>query len=123
MDLFDIYQHQQIRKTHDRVRLNEDANEHRHRRSRDEILGLHERIDHLLVLNEAIWHLVAERTGLTEQDLREHLAGLDASDGVTDRRRQPKPTVCSCGAKVSPKATCCVFCGLPAPERSPFDAV
>lgn len=123
MDLFDIYQHQQIRKTHDRVRLNEDANEHRHRRSRDEISELQERIDRLLVLNEAIWQLVAEQTGLTDQDLQERLATLDASDGVIDGRRQPVPTVCSCGAKVSPKAACCVFCGLPAPERSPFDTV
>ena len=123
MDLFDIYQHQQIRKTRDRVRLNEDANEHRHRRSRDELLQLHDRVDRLLVLNEAIWQLVAERTDLTDDDLRNHLASLDASDGVTDGRRQPLPSTCGCGAKIGPKASCCVFCGEDAPERSPFDAI
>jgi hypothetical protein len=123
VDLFDIYQHQQIRKTRDRVRLNEDANDHQHRRSRDEILGLQERIDRLLALNEAIWQLVAERTDLVDDDLRERLAELDASDGTKDGRRQPVPVACACGAMVSPKAPCCAFCGLPPPLRSPFDVI
>jgi hypothetical protein len=123
VDLFDIYQHKQIRSTRDRVRLNEDANEHRHRRSRDELLELQERLDRLLVLTEAIWMLVTERTGLTDDDLRAHLGSLDGSDGVQDGRRQPVPAVCPCGAKIGPKAPRCVFCGVAAPIRSPFDMI
>ncbi len=123
MDLFDIYQHQQIRKAHDRVRMNEDVNEHRHRRSRDEILALNERIDRLVAMNEALWELIAARTGLTDVDLADRLAELDESDGVRDGRRQRVPAECPCGAKIAATSRCCVFCGLDAPSRSPFDSI
>lgn len=123
MDAFDIYQQHRIRRTDERIRFNEQANDHRHQRARDEVVELHTRIDRLLLVNEALWQLVRDRTGLTDHDLAAKLHQLDSLDGKPDGRRQPNATDCSCGAKVNPKAPRCVFCGAAAPVRSPFDTI
>lgn len=123
MDLFDLYQQGQIRKTNQRMRFNEQNDDHRHKRAIDEIDRLHGRIDRLLLVNEAIWDLLATKSGLTTDDLATRVAELDNIDGESDGRRQAKASDCACGAKVNPKSPTCVFCGAPQPRRSLFDAI
>ncbi|MCP3988165.1 MAG: hypothetical protein GY724_03760 [Actinomycetia bacterium] len=102
---------------------NEDDNEFRHRRNRDEIDQLDARIDRLLLITEAVWQLLAEKTGLDGNDLAERIRHLDQLDGIEDGRRQPVASNCDCGAKVNPKSDICQFCGVDAPKHSVFDVV
>jgi len=123
VDLFDLYQQGQLRNANQRIRFNEQNDDHRHKRAIDEIDRLHGRVDQLLLINEAIWQLLAERCGLTSDDLAARVAELDDLDGAPDGRRQAKATDCTCGAKVNPKSPTCVFCGAPQPKRPLFDAI
>ena len=118
-----MYQQQGIRRTDKRVSAHEENNEYRHRRNRDEIDDMDDRLDRLLLITEAVWQLLAEKAGLTEDDLADRVRQLDMLDGAEDGRRQPIASDCGCGAKVNPKADICQFCGAEAPERSVFDAV
>ena len=123
VDLFDIYQHRRIRQTSDQVKLNERANEFRHRRSTDEIDQLHARIDRLVMVTEAMWNLIASRAELWDEDLMAQISTLDHADGTKDGRRQAEAADCACGAKVNPRASICAFCGAAPPPRSIFDVI
>ena len=79
----------------------------------------------LLLITEAMWSLLSERTGVTVDDLRTRMDEIDAADGVVDGRRGPTPPEpCpACGAMVERSRTTCVFCGAGVPGRDPFDAI
>jgi hypothetical protein len=79
----------------------------------------------LLLITEAMWSLLSERTGVTVADLRTRMAEIDAVDGAVDGRRGPTPpSPCpSCGAMVDRTRSTCAFCGAEVPGRDPFDAV
>ena len=79
----------------------------------------------LLLITEAMWSLLSERTGVTVDDLRARMEEIDAADGVVDGRRGPTPPEpCpSCGAMVDRSRSSCAFCGVEVPGRDPFDAV
>ncbi len=73
-----------------------------------------------------MWSLL-EETGLTSDQLHNRIRTMDESDGVSDGKMTPRPTVCrSCGAKVSPGLTACQFCEAPVDAKAqpgPFDTV
>ncbi len=123
MDVFDIYQHHRIRQTDKRVSANESNAEFRHRHNRDDIDQMDARVDRLALITEAVWQLLAEKGGLTEDDLAERIRHLDSLDGKEDGRRQPMASNCDCGAKVNPKSEICQFCGTEVLNRSMFDSV
>lgn len=123
MSVFDLYQQQQIRSNSKRVRMAEAEVADRYGRNRDEINNAHARIDRLLLVNEAIWHLVAEPLGFTVEDLQAKIHELDEADGVRDGRRQQVARDCHCGAKINAAAEICMFCSAPAPGGSAFDSI
>lgn len=84
---------------------------------------LDDRIDRLLLVVEAVWELLAEETGLTNEDLLRRIEAVDLEDGVADRRRRIESAGCACGAKFSRVTHRCDFCGALAPVRSIFDLV
>ena len=90
---------------------------------RDAVDALHDRLDRLTMLCEAMWMLLKDETGYTEEDLEARLYDLDMSDGARDQRKRTEPQRCQCGAMVHPRSPHCVFCGDDAPDRPAFDAV
>jgi hypothetical protein len=82
-----------------------------------------DRLDRLLLAVEAIWELVRERTGLTDEELFRRIAALDLEDGVADRRSDWHGVPCACGARFNRMTHRCDFCGEMAPIRSLFDLV
>lgn len=66
-----------------------------------------------LMICEALWELLAEKTGLTEDDLYNKLHEVDMRDGVLDGKNQrSSATECpSCGRKVSGRHSACLYCG------------
>ncbi len=85
---------------------------------------LDERIDQLLLVVQAMWTLVQEKTGLTDAELLARVTELDAKDGTRDGRITRPPVKCAkCGAAVARKFNRCLFCGEPYKEGSAFDTV
>jgi len=82
---------------------------------------LDSRVERLLLVTQAMWELLSERTGLTVGDLAERVRSLDARDGRLDGRHGPAPDApqvrcSSCQAVVPAGKTTCQFCGASVPE-------
>ncbi len=123
MDMYDLVQRKQIKTTRQSVGFVAEAAQRQARRTDMEIHDLEMRVEQLLTLNEAMWQLLCETTGLTDAHLAYRVYELDQSDGVRDGRKKVRANRCTCGAMVAARLEQCQFCGAPAPERSPFDKV
>ncbi len=88
-----------------------------------ELEGIDERVDRLALICEAMWELVCETTGLTDEHLTGKIAEVDDRDDRRDMKRTRSGAPCRCGAMVSARSINCQFCGSPAPPRSPFDLI
>jgi hypothetical protein len=85
---------------------------------------LHGRIDQLLLINSAMWELLSEKTGLTENDLIAKVAEIDARDGVADGKMTYTPTKCpQCQRTIFPKQDKCLYCGAPRPVDTVFKSI
>ena len=77
-----------------------------------ELRILEERLEKLVLVSVALWSLLQERTGLTEQDLVERVQKLDLEDGVADGKITRQLRSCpACGRAVSRRHRKCLFCG------------
>lgn len=71
-----------------------------------------ERVDRLVLMCHALFELVQESTGITEEQLKAKIVEVDMRDGTADGRLAPKPRRCpKCDAMISPKFGRCLFCG------------
>lgn len=83
-----------------------------------------QRVDQLLLVVQAMWTLLQEKTGLTDAELMARVTELDARDGTADGRVTRPPVKCAkCGAMVARKFNRCLFCGEPYAAGSAFDTV
>lgn len=61
---------------------------------------------------QALWELVRERVGLTEDELLAKMTEVDLRDGVQDGRMSPTVIACpQCGKPSNTKNTRCMYCG------------
>jgi hypothetical protein len=71
-----------------------------------------ERVDRLALVCRALFELLHEKTGLTEEQLSAKVLEIDLRDGVADGRMSPVPQRCpKCQAMMSPRFGRCLFCG------------
>jgi len=83
-----------------------------------------ERVDQLLLVCSAMWELICEKTNLTEADLINRVAVLDAKDGVADGKITRTPQKCpKCSRILSPKHSKCLYCGADVPIDSVFKTI
>lgn len=85
-----------------------------------QIRQLQDQVDRLSLGAEAMWRLLSEHLGFTDQHLFDIIAALDMSDGTKDGRFMPAPSNCSCGAAINAAAEQCQFCGAEAERRKVF---
>lgn len=65
-----------------------------------------------LMICEALWELLREKTKLTQEDLYQKLYEIDMRDGVLDGQNQTKVRDCpSCHRPVSGRHGACLYCG------------
>jgi len=65
-----------------------------------------------MMICEALWELLREKTNLTEEDLYKKLYEIDMRDGVLDGQNQPKVRECpKCHRRVSGRHAACLYCG------------
>lgn len=85
---------------------------------------LEERMDRLALICRAMFELLEERTGLTDQDLAKKIAEVDLRDGKADGRITATAKPCpSCGSMMSPQFNRCLFCGHKDSSGDPFNPV
>ncbi len=94
------------------------------RSAEDRARDADERLDQLLLVCAAMWELVRERTGLTEEDLVTRVAMIDARDGQADGKMTYTPIKCTkCNRTVFPKHRKCLYCGQPVQMDSVFKGI
>lgn len=65
-----------------------------------------------MMINEALWELIRENHGLTENDLHAKIYEIDMRDGTLDGKNQRKAQQCpECKRMVSPRHPACIYCG------------
>ena len=90
----------------------------------ERVRQLEERLDQLTLVCAAMWQLVREKTNLTEQDLAERIAIIDAKDGVADGKMTRVVDKCpKCSRTMSPKHKRCLYCGFQKPFDTAFSQI
>lgn len=80
------------------------------------------RLDRLSLATQAMWELLRDRAGITEEELKTKILEVDLRDGMTDGRMSTQITDCpKCGAKTNSKRATCVMCGAPLDLRHSFE--
>lgn len=83
-----------------------------------------EHLDKLLLICQAMWELIKEKTDLKDEDLLKMVTELDLKDGKPDGKYTKPPVDCpKCGAKICRKFNRCFSCGQEYSEGSAFDMV
>ena len=118
--LWDILLQYQVNQLDDKLdRINEDiadgqANVRAAKR-------LNDKVDRLTLLCCAMFELMQQASGVTEDQLKAKMVEIDLRDGQADGRITPKPRKCpKCDATISPAFGRCLFCGHVDDSPSPF---
>ena len=83
-----------------------------------EVEELERRLERALLVCEAMWTIMREKLGLSDEELIERIKEVDLSDGKLDGRVRRRGTYCpSCGRLVPSKFHRCMYCG----EEIEFD--
>ena len=71
-----------------------------------------EQLDRLKLGCQAMWELLREHHGITDDELRAKIMEIDARDGKVDGKIGPEVLDCpGCGRKVNTGKGRCAFCG------------
>jgi hypothetical protein len=109
--IWDIYQAHQISELNERV-SNVQVSRTQDAVARDVAFGLEEKVDKLALICRAMFELMQESSGISEEQLRTKIVEVDLRDGQADNRMTRRATKCpKCEAMMSPKFGRCLFCG------------
>ncbi len=109
--LWDLIQHYQIGQLGAKVDVLRDAS-NREAIARDANQHLADKVEGLALVTRALFELLQESTGVSEDQLRAKITEIDLRDGQADGRMTPKPKKCpKCDAMMSPRFGRCLFCG------------
>ncbi len=124
MDLYDLVQRRQIQRLNTAASQNHGMIESQRRSSELSAEHLHERLDRMVLVCEAMWVLLRENSAFTDEHLAQTMDYLDSLDGkVDDKYVRTSNTCTTCEAKVPLRSKICQFCGNPAPVASGFAGV
>lgn len=79
------------------------------------------RCERLAMLCEAMWTLINEKLGVTDEELVDRINEIDLRDGKLDGRvARDGPLMChKCERPIAERFSKCMYCGAPV-ARSPF---
>ncbi len=90
------------------------------RRASTDVQMLEDRLERAMLACEAMWMLLRDKTGATDQELADRITDLDLSDGVLDGKVRKSTQACAkCGRALSPRFAKCMYCGQLV-ARDPF---
>ena len=92
--------------------------------ARSEVQVLRAAIDKLILVNRALWEIIAESQGLTEEYLLNKVNEIDLRDGVLDGKiRIPVRKCASCGRMLQQGHEKCIYCGTKDESADPFQNI
>ena len=75
-------------------------------------LLLQSQVDRLALAVEALWTIVQDTTGATDEQLMERITEVDMKDGRRDGRvKRPARDCPKCKRKIPPRSPRCIYCG------------
>jgi hypothetical protein len=117
--LWDFYQQGQISDLRENTSIRHERLANRVDR---DVERLQDRIDTLTLTNLAMWTLLREKLGITDEQLEARVRQLDLGDGKLDGKVSA-PHVWNCEACKRPNATRhlhCLYCGIERIGGNPF---
>lgn len=91
------------------------------RRSQNAADVLQTRLDRLALVTEALWTLLRERVGISDEELLERIKEVDLSDGALDGKVRHGTRDCpQCGRVLSKRNPRCIYCGAEG-GQAPFE--
>jgi hypothetical protein len=80
---------------------------------------LEEQLGRLTLACTAMWTLLKQRTGVTDQELLEAIQEVDLRDGVLDGQYRPPALTCpACGRRNNRRRRTCMYCEAPLPSEA-----
>lgn len=80
---------------------------------------LEEQLGRLTLACTAMWMLLRQRTGVTDQELLEAIQEVDLRDGVLDGQYKPPALTCpACGRRNNRRRRTCMYCEAPLPPEA-----
>lgn len=75
-----------------------------------------EQVDKAMLACQAVWTLVRDKLGLTDEDLLARVRELDLTDGKLDGKARHTTRNCTgCHREVTRRFPRCMYCGAPVP--------
>lgn len=106
--MWDVYQQHQIGETQDR--LNRAATTAYS--TGEDVRALRAQVDHLSMVNMALWSVVREKLGLADEELARRVEEIDLSDGKLDGKVGVPTRECAdCGRVMAARHERCLYCG------------
>lgn len=112
--MWNVVQQVQIRSLRKGQRIGDQDAQHQIARHRERVDELEDQLEHLSQVCEAMWLILSEQLGVTEQDLMHRVALAEQSRSVVDAAATAPGRCPACAATVPPRAKRCQMCGTPA---------
>lgn len=107
-DLYQQYQINQLDQKLDRINDNVASD----RAVARAAAQLEDKVNRLALLCRAMFELMQQTTGVSEDQLKAKVVEIDLRDGQADGRMTATPKKCpKCGAMIAPRFGRCLFCG------------
>jgi hypothetical protein len=85
---------------------------------------LERKLDQLALLSRAMYELLQESTGMTNEQLAAKVSEIDLRDGKADGKVTPPQRLCpQCDSMICATFNRCLFCGYEDPAGDPFSKV
>lgn len=82
------------------------------RKAQTKTLELEARCDKALLVCEALWTILRDKLGVSEEELVNRVNEIDLSDGKLDGKvRKPAVKCGKCGRNVAQRFAKCIYCG------------
>jgi hypothetical protein len=90
----------------------------------ERVRQLEDVVDRLTLVNQAMWSLLSQANGITDEQLADRVNELDLRDGVADGKVTRTPAQCvKCHRTLHPRHKRCMYCGQAVTGRTAFDAI
>ncbi len=80
-------------------------------------------VERLALVTRAVWELLRDKAGVTENELFAKVNEIDLRDGAADGKLRKQPLECpQCRRVSNARRETCLYCGAAFPRGSAFDA-